>query len=96
MEHTAPSWTRVDWNGKAAYHSNEVGSRVSFAFNGNKIGMFVYQSSGVGHAEKPGKMACWIDEPVEGQQTLVDAWWPHSIAQPLFHLVKENLETGPQ
>lgn len=40
----AKEWKRVDWNGKSAWHSSEVGAEISFEVEGAKVGVFVVSS----------------------------------------------------
>lgn len=44
------NWKKEEWNGKAAWQSANVGSRITFEFTGTKIGVFLV--SGYSHRER--------------------------------------------
>lgn len=37
----AKEWKRVDWNGKSAWQSSDIGAEISFEVKGAKVGVFV-------------------------------------------------------
>lgn len=94
-ELTDLSWHVEKWNGKEALASHEVGARISFPFKGSRVGVFIYQSTGKGHSEKPGQVGCWVDGHTDNQ-TILNAWIPDGPSGSLLQLVKKDLDYGEQ
>nr|CRX79126.1 hypothetical protein ls5930a1_00171 [Leucosporidium scottii]CRX79202.1 hypothetical protein ls5931a1_00026 [Leucosporidium scottii] len=83
-------WKRVDWNGKSAWQSSQVGAEISFEVKGAKVGVFVWTTNGAGNLINPGRARCWIGEDVEGGKT-VDAFGSGAAASSGFNLIAEGL-----
>lgn len=88
----------MDWNGKSALGSSEVGARIAFPFTGTKIAMFLYNNNGQSlpdapNPHAPGKMRCTIDDNTR-KPTILDAWYADPAARSTFHMVKEELPFG--
>lgn len=95
-ESTSPSWQRIDWNGKHALVSNEVGARVSFPFTGTKIGLFLLQTNGKKNTEFPGKLGCWMDDETDVPKVPVDAWYADDANRAYWHMVKDGVPFAEQ
>lgn len=52
------SWKRVDWNGKAAWQSSDIGAQISFSFVGGKVGVFVVSPGLRELAREEGRKLC--------------------------------------
>jgi hypothetical protein len=94
-ELTDASWHVERWNGKEAMASHEVGARISFKFTGSRVGVFIYQSMGNGHPEKPGRIGCWVDGQVH-DSTVLDAHIRDGPSGSILQLVKQDLSHDDQ
>lgn len=70
---TSTEWKLITWHDKSAYSSSIPGSIVSFDFKGTNIGVFSYQTNGIGNDgakndEDPGRAICWIEPEVESKK----------------------------
>ncbi|GAA5852163.1 hypothetical protein JCM8547_006686 [Rhodosporidiobolus lusitaniae] len=63
----------LEWNGKSAWGSSQVGAQIRFKFEGTALGVFVWATNGLGADESsedkklrrengPGAAVCWIEE----------------------------------
>ncbi|KAM0789620.1 hypothetical protein ACM66B_000425 [Microbotryomycetes sp. NB124-2] len=86
---TPDSWELVEWNGKHAWRSNKVGSRISFKTSGTQVGMHIYKRS----ADDQGMLECWTDGH-ESRRAVIDAHFEEKASRPVWHLVGWNLKPG--
>lgn len=91
---TTGDWHLEEWHGKKAWVSSQVGSEISFAFRGTRIGVFVWTSNGVGYPIQPGRAVCWVVGHPD--VVVVDSYWEKSFGGPTFDLVAKGLPSGEQ
>ena len=90
---SSKSWTKFEWNDKKALGSSTVGSSISLPFNGTKIGLFVWSTSGSKNVIRPGKAICSVDG-LTGK--IIDAYIPEEFSHSRFKMVVEDLKPGEQ
>ncbi|GAA6054709.1 hypothetical protein JCM3770_000042 [Rhodotorula araucariae] len=85
VQHT-DDFSKIEWNGKAAWSSSTPGGQVRLKFKGTKVGLFVWVTSGnsnpeeksddlaVKEREAPGIASCWVEEMnPDGESWVVNA-----------------------
>lgn len=78
-------FTRIEWNGKAAWSSSTPGGQIRFKFKGTKVGLFLWVTNGhqnpeeksddpvVKAREAPGMGKCWVEElDDDGESSIVN------------------------
>ncbi|GJN90430.1 hypothetical protein Rhopal_003441-T1 [Rhodotorula paludigena] len=78
-------FTRIEWNGKAAWSSSTPGGQIRFNFKGTKVGLFLWVTNGhqnpeeksddpvVKAREAPGMGKCWVEElNDDGESSIVN------------------------
>ncbi|BGP41614.1 hypothetical protein JCM10449v2_005605 [Rhodotorula kratochvilovae] len=82
VQHT-DDFTKIEWNGKAAWSSSTPGGQIRFKFKGTKVGLFVWVTNGQSNAEEkssdpavkereaPGMAKCWVEEMTKGGENWV-------------------------
>lgn len=76
-------------------------SRMSFAFEGTSVGLFIWETNGVGNTIKPGSVTTYIDERSEVQHgELRNAWVSPdrsvTMLQVSTRIIKESMRVQRQ
>lgn len=81
------------WNNKKAWASTEVGAKISMEFKGSRVGVFVWQSNGIGNTLQPGRARCSV-VGLPDVSNVVDSYVDRGHGAPAFIMIAESIPYG--